>query len=357
MRTVLVWGRGDPDYSRNRIVVRLFSELGWQVRFFRPFSSQLGLLHSLWAGLERPDLIWVPCFRHDDIASASFRARKWQIPLVVDPFISAYAKAVLERKKYPAGSRRAEKMRQRETDLLGRADLVLADTRCHADFFVRQLGVRPEKTAVLPVGAEEELFYPGDWPEDQESIDILFYGSFLRLHGIETIIRAAALCRDLPARWTILGDGDLRSGLLQQAAGLANVSFEPWIPYGELPKRMARAHILLGIFGDTPQAARVIPNKVFQSMAIARPVITRTSAAYDGTIGGAEDIGWVEAADHQGLAATVRRWLQDPHQLCERGRRTRQLFETYFSQDRLRSILARSLDRVVNHDRSCLSRG
>ncbi|WP_456384831.1 glycosyltransferase [Desulfolithobacter sp.] len=350
MKTVLVWGRADQDYSRNRIVVRLFSGLGWQVRFFRPFSSQLGLLHSLWTRPQRPDLIWVPCFRHDDIGSASFWSRKWQVPLIVDPFISSFAKVVLERRKYPTGSRAAEKLRKRESALLNRADLVFADTHCHADFFVQHLDVQTEKTAVLPVGADEELFSPLGWPEDQEKIDILFYGSFLRLHGIETIIRAAALCRDLPARWTILGDGDLRSGLLQQAAGLSNVAFEPWIPYAELPKRMARAHILLGIFGDTPQAARVIPNKVFQAMASARPVITRTSAAYEGTIGDTEEIGWVEADDHQGLAATVCNLLQDPHRLPEIGHRTRCLYEKYFSQERLQSILARSLDRVLLRD-------
>jgi len=329
------------------MIHRLFTDLGWRIIYFRPFSSSLALWQSLFFPPAQTDLLWVPCFRHDDINSAAFWARKNQIPLIIDPFLSAYAKKVLERKKWSMGSFRARRLQRWEASLLARADVVVADTRCHADFYEQELAVSCEKTAVLPVGAEEELFSPQPWPRQLESVEILFYGSFLRLHGIEMIIKAAALSQDLAASWVILGDGNARQSLVKQAVGLNNVTFESWIPYNDLPQRIARAHIVLGIFGDTPQAARVIPNKCFQAMAVGRPIITRTSEAYDDTIGSSSTIGWVRAGDEHGLAAMIRDWLQNPAELEQRGRRTRQLYEQFFAEEKSKLLLVGILAKAM----------
>ena len=77
------------------------------------------------------------------------------MPLVFDPLISAYDKQVDERQKITAGSRAAEKLLRRERALFQRADRVVADTALHADYFAGQLGVAPERLAVVYVGAEE----------------------------------------------------------------------------------------------------------------------------------------------------------------------------------------------------------
>ncbi len=160
MATVLFWGRSDPEYSRNRLVLKLFRRLGWQVDLFHPITSATGCFEAHLNSPSQPDLIWVPCFRQTDISSAAHWAAKWNIPLVVDPLISAFQKEVYERNKYAAGSSRARKKQQWETNLFSKADIVVADTPAHADFFHTTLKVPREKLAVLYVGAEEELFTP-----------------------------------------------------------------------------------------------------------------------------------------------------------------------------------------------------
>lgn len=347
MRTVLWWGRSDPEYSRNKLLLGLLADLGWTVHYFHPFASHTGLLESYLRKLQKPDLIWSPCFRQTDIASAAHWAGKWHIPLVIDPLISAYQKEVFERHKWPPGSPRALHRKKWESGLFARADLVVADTPAHADYFQAELQVAPEKLSVLYVSAEDDHFAPLPFPERQDPLEVLFYGSFLPLQGPEVIVRAAQRIADRKIRWTLLGDGDLRPEMEKLAGSSTNIRFEPWIKYADLPGRLARAHILLGIFGTTVKADLVIPNKMFQSMAAGRPVITRYANAYRETLAGSRIIGWVPPGDPDALAELVIQWSKDTDALRKRGRETRTLFETYFGREKtkaqLNEILIRSL--------------
>ncbi|MDM8540700.1 glycosyltransferase [Desulfococcaceae bacterium HSG9] len=348
---LLWWGRADSDYSRNRIVLKLLALLGVRVSFFRPLFSRTGGIEAYLKRLTRPDMIWVPCFRQNDIRSASFQARKWNVPLVVDPLISAYEKEIFEKNKAPRNSLKAEKLRLWEQDLFAQADILVADTPAHGTFFQDTLGVDSQKTAVLYVGAETDLFTPQPMPPDDAPFEILFYGSYLALQGVDVIIEAAKKSSpDL--QWVILGDGNLRASMEKQAQGAANIRFESWRPYKKLPERIARAHILLGIFGTTIKANLVIPNKMFQAMAVGRPVITRHSDAFKDTLAGSDVIGWVPPGDADALSALVNHWAAHPQDLAQRGCATRQLSDDYFSMDKLAVMLENILNIVIESNAS-----
>ncbi len=349
MPSVLWWGRTERDYSRNRIVLSLFQKLGWEIHFFHPFSSQLGLLESLVRRPARPDLLWLPCFRHRDIHSAAFWAQKWHVPLVLDPLISAYEKEVFERKKWPADSRQAEKRRQWESRLFAKGDIVVADTAAHGIFFQERLAVNPEKTLVLPVGAEPGLFEARPLEIAGPPYELLFYGSFLELHGVDVIVQAAKLLNRNDVVWVLLGEGDMKAKIQAEARCFDNIRFESWIPYESLPERIARAHILLGVFGPTVLTDLVIPNKMFQAMAMGRPVITSFSKAYAGTLEGKEAIGWVPGGQAQALADKVNDWLKHPQDLKQRGRETRALFDAHFSSTRMESDLKQIIKQALKH--------
>ncbi len=348
MGTLLFWGRAEREYSRNRMVVKLLQHNGWQVEYFHPLSSKTGCIEAYFKGLRRPDAIWVPCFRQTDIASAAHWSRKWQVPLVVDPLISSYQKEIFEKRKYAEGSSKAEKLRKWEAHLFDKADLLLADTDRHGDFFSRELQIAREKIETFPVGAEEDIFreYPKGATGEGE---VLFYGSFLELQGVEVIVDAALQSADLPLRWTLLGEGKLKESAQLRGKGASNIAFEGWVPYEQLPARMAQADILLGIFGTTPKAAMVMPNKFFQAMAVGRPLITMDSTAYPDSLRASDIIGWVPPGDASALADCVRNWYARPELLADRGHRTRELFDHYFSEQ----ALGEALQRILNSHGLC----
>lgn len=163
-------------------------------------------------------------------------------------------------------------------------------------------------------------------------------------------MRAAGIFHDINARWVLLGDGDLKPAMEKAAEGLSNIAFEPWIPYARLPDRIAKAHILLGIFGATKKAEFVIPNKMFQAMAAGKPVITRYSKAYPAEMLASDVIGWVPCEDHVSLAEKVREWIKEPEKLAARGEKTRELFDRFFSQEKMKGMLSMILSKALGEN-------
>lgn len=342
-KRMIWWGRFDENYSRNRIVRRLLLEDGWLLHDFHPRVSSLAGLEAAAAGLPPAQWIWVPCFRQRDLLAAARYARHRNIPLFFDPLISQYDKQVFERGKYAPGSRVAHRLLDRERRMMRVAQRIAADTGEHARFFCEVLGADPERVFIVPVGAEEELFVPQADVPPHAPVEVLFYGSFIPLQGAEFIVEAA---RRVPeVTWTLLGRGPIRARCEAAAAGLPQVRFEDPVAYDRLAGRIGQADILLGIFGTTPKAARVIPNKVYQSLACARPVITMESPVYSSAVRAAADggIGWVPSGDPAALAELVREWASLPERLRERGVAARAVYEQFYSNAKVTEALRRAL--------------
>lgn len=351
-RTILWWGRFDPDYSRNRILLQILNDAGWKVETFRPRFSQFGDLEVALKNVGRPDLVWVPCFRQRDIAAARRFSRRKGVPLIVDPLISAYDKQVYEREKFSEDSKSARRLLDWERKLLGMADCVLADTRGHAEFFRDVLNVEDRKLIVVPVGAEEGLFRPAPLPvrEATEPLEVLFYGSFISLQGAKYIIEAARVYQGRPVVWTLVGNGPELSECRELAKGLRNVAFEAWIDYSRLPERIGQADILLGVFGASAKAARVIPNKVYQSIACSRPVVTLRGSAYPLELSENSACGfsWVPPGDPVAIAAEVARLAGDRELLVREAAASRRSYDQYLSLAHVRQQLFEALS-VVSH--------
>ncbi len=342
-RQMLWWGRFDPAYSRNGVVRQHLAALGWHIRDFQPQFCAFGDIEAALRRLPKPDAVWVPCFRQRDMAAARRWCDRRGVTLIFDPLISAYDKQVWERFKIKNGSPAAQRLLAWEREIFAKADLLIADTACHARFFSGTLGVPPARVRVVYVGADEGLFNPAPPREPHTPAEALFYGSFIPLHGANTIIEAARIYQGPPLRWRLLGDGPAKPECQKAAAGLENVVFEERLPYAELPARVHRADILLGVFGTTHKAGRVIPNKVFQALAAGRPVITRASDAYPSEAAHSDALAFVPPGDPRALSAAMAAWLAEPERLTRRAEAAREVYNRFFSAS---VVLAQLQDAV-----------
>jgi hypothetical protein len=206
---------------------------------------------------------------------------------------------------------------------------VLTDTAAHRADLADAVRVPPAKNSVIPMGADELLFGRGPFqaPPPRDWTSVLFYGTHLPLHGIDTIVRAAALLDgQAPIRFTIIGGGQTQQAVrsLVERLNPSDLTLRPPVPYAELPGLIREADICLGIFGTTQKAGRVVPNKIYQALMVGRPVVTRDSPAVREFFVPGENLLLCAPGDPESLAHTLLALSRDRAQqlhLAQEGRR------------------------------------
>jgi glycosyltransferase involved in cell wall biosynthesis len=322
---VLYFGTYERDYPRNAQVVSCLRKAGvevherhepvwdgrrdsWRAGIVdagRLALAELRLLQTPGNGF---DAVIVGYPGHFDLPAA--RRAAGPAPVVFNPLVSLADTFVDDRARFRPGSLPARALETVDRRALRAADLVVADTRAHADRLAALARLAPDRVAVCFVGAEERLFQPG-WAR-VEPFECLFVGKLIPLHGIETILAAARLAPEL--RFRLVGSGQLQ-GLLADPP--ANVTHLPWVEYERLPEELHRAGCALGIFGTSRKAGRVIPNKAFQALACGTPLVTADTAGARELLVEGESALLVPPGDPEALAGAVRR-LADDAELARR---------------------------------------
>ena len=251
---------------------------------------------------ERFDAVIVGYPGHFDVLAAKRIARGR--PVIFNPLVSLHETLVEDRGRFAPGSPAAGVLRQVDRLALRRADLVVADTAQNARQLAELGKLAAERLAVCFVGAEERLFRPGRQPE--QAFHALFVGKLIPLHGLETILDAARLAPELPFR--VVGSGQLDALMGERPL---NVEWVEWVEYEQLPEEIQRAGCALGVFGTSPKTGRVIPNKAFQALACATPLVTADTPAARELLVDGESALLVPAGDPGALASAVRRLADD----------------------------------------------
>jgi glycosyltransferase involved in cell wall biosynthesis len=345
----LMWiGTYESDYPRTRVLISGLRALGvevvechrpvWELtrhkagKFLSPsrLPATAGRFAAAWAQVASEqrragpvDALVAGYPAQLDAPFAAACARSRRVPLIVDAMISLSDTLLGDRAR--VGKLAGASLERLDRFAVRRADLLLTDTESHADYFASQFGADRRRVGVVPVGAESNLFPRA--PQPSSGVHALFYGKLSPLHGLETVLAAARMPGVPPLR--LLGDGQLRQWLDAELArdrppGLEHVS---WVPYEQLGGELASAAICLGVFGTSEKARRVVPNKVYQAMAVGRPIVTADTPAARETLTDGENAILVPAGDPEALAAAMIRLAGDAELRARLGGNASRRFE------------------------------
>jgi glycosyltransferase involved in cell wall biosynthesis len=353
----LYFGTYDRAYPRNAQVISALRGAGVEVReqhrpvWERRHNWSVGLRQMLRVAeaervlrrtredADRADVLIVGYPGHFDMPAARRVARGR--PVVFNPLVSLYDTVVSDRGRFRHRSTAAGMVEIVDRRAFRRADVVVADTEAHAAFFRDRFGLDTDSVEVCFVGAEDSLFRPG-WRSPDAPFHVLFVGKLIPLHGLETILAAAALVPDVPFR--VVGSGQLEHLLEERTP---NVEWIPWVIYEELPGELQAAGCALGVFGTGEKAARVIPNKAYQALACATPLITADTQAARELLTHGQDALLVPPGDPAALAAAIRELADNPARAEEIGRTGRATYEAHASEavlgPRWRDLLERAV--------------
>ncbi len=275
----------------------------WSARWWSGLRLAYAKARLWWPRRESFDAVIVGYPGHFDVPGA--RRVAGSRPLVFNPLVSLHDTLVSDRGRFRKGSFAASILSAIDRRALKLPDLVVADTDANADFFAELGGIPRARVKTCLVGAEERLFHPG-WRPD-EPFRALFVGKLIPLHGLETILEAARLTPELQVR--VVGSGQLEDLLEERPV---NVDWIEWVDYEQLPAEYWGAGCVLGVFGTSDKAARVIPNKAFQALASGAPLITGDTRGARELLLDGESALLVPPGDPGALADAMRRLAGDP---------------------------------------------
>lgn len=240
-----------------------------------------------------------------------------------------------------------------ELSLYRRATKVVVVTEAFRQNLIAR-HVPPEKVFTIPNGADVEFWQPSE-PQralrQQLGLKDSFVVLYIGAHGISqelgSILKSARQLKGhQQIQFVFVGEGAKKEELVQQAQqlGLGNVRFLDSVARQAVKDFYALADVCLVPLRKIPLFKAFIPSKIFEIMAMARPIIgSMTGEAADilRKSGGAKV---VEPEDHEAIAEAILNLYQDRDKAREMGQRGRDFVAHNYS----RKALAAAYIDVIN---------
>lgn len=274
----------DRSYPRNRLIRSSLAEWSIGVDIVDRRESGVFLfdaLSLLWRSIRsrsKYDFVFLSELAVQYALIGRLIAARYRCPLIVDRFVGMHETNVGDWQEVSNQSFKSKMYLLCDWLSARLATLMLIDTDVRADELRRTSRV---EVITVPVGAPAWSRPVGDG-FGTGRLRVLFYGNYAPLHGVAYMIQSIAQAEEHIERATFVGNGALREKAeqLSRELGIEDiVQFIDGVPEAHLASLIGECDVVLGIFGESPKAAGVIANKVWQGLACGKFVVTRKSNA------------------------------------------------------------------------------
>lgn len=220
-------------------------------------------------------------------------------------------------------------------------DLILAPSQNLADTMIAG-GIPADRIRVLHNFVDGSLWPSADSAECAEKPYVLAAGRLSFEKGLESLIKAMSMVRDVELR--IAGNGAEREALGRLVAdiGLTNVRFEGHRSHDELWRLMAGSRAVV----VPSECHEVCSNTVLEAQCVGRPVIaTRMGGTPEIMRDGVTGL-LVDAKDTHAIARAIRTVVDDPARSATMGQAGRDLVGRWYSPEAYHPRLMRLYDET-----------
>lgn len=298
---VCYFGTYREEYSRNKIMIAALRSVGVEVKechvplwygiedrvnavsggwkkpafIFRVIKVYLILLWKFFENFRDFDVMVVGYPGVTDIFIAKLICFVKRKKLVWDVLMSIYQVSI-ERNLIKENQKTNPPLRRLERHAANLADLLIMDTKEHVNFFSDLHHLPKDKFGVVQLGADESLFYIREKKFTQNTFTVLYYGGFLRNHGVSFVIESARLLKNENINFQMIGSGpELNNAKqLSEKYNLHNITYLGYLDIELLIQKIVESDICLGIFGTSIQAEVSVNNKIYECMAMGKAIIT-----------------------------------------------------------------------------------
>jgi glycosyltransferase involved in cell wall biosynthesis len=238
---------------------------------------------------------------------------------------------------------------------------------CVSEAFMRNLerrGIDPATLQFIPNGVNRDTWTTASRAAGRQRLglgprDLLvsYIGTVGMAHDIGTVLETAARlrCSRPDVRFAIVGDGAELPALRARAdaAGLTNVTFSGLVPRELVAEYLAASDMSLVTLRRSDVFKTVLPSKMFEAMAAARPILLAVEGEAKLTLERAAAGIAVPPGDSEALAGAIVELASDPVRRAAMGAAGAQFVEREFS----RSVWARRYLQVLDACRGTAAAG
>lgn len=211
-------------------------------------------------------------------------------------------------------------------------DKVLITSRMFSEYLQNEFGIEKERIEHLPQYAEG-IFEKVESKEETGIFDFMFAGNIGAVQSVDTIIGAAALLKDEPVRFHIIGSGSDLERLQKLGENEENVIFYGRRPLEEMPSFYEKADAMLITLQADPVLSMTLPGKVQSYMAVGKPIIGAIDGETKKVIEDAKCGYCGKADDAEALAENIRKFIKNPEKDLM-GENARDYYEKHFEQEK-----------------------
>lgn len=355
--TICYFGNYDPDYSRNKILIRGLKANGAAVLQCNDRSpglkKYLNLIKAHRSLAGKYDAMVIGYSVQGGrflVMLARVLTRK---PIVWDALFSLYDNWIFDRKLASPHSLKAFYYWFLDWICCQAADLVILDTDANIDYFIKTFRVKRDKFARILVGADDEVLKPKDIKKGNSEFIVEFHGHYIPVQGAENIILAANILRNENIKFYLIGKGQEYKKIEQMVkeTALANVILIPTVPFVELAVYLEKADVAMGLLGDVPRVNRAIPNKVYEAAASQRASISADTDAIKEVFKDRESILLCRPGDPKDLAEKIMELKNNPELKEKISRNAYLAFQKAARSELLGNIFLEKINALVKNQR------
>ena len=318
MKILFISGR-ETSYPRNALLIKLLQSIAEvevvpsSERTGNILKRSLSIAFQLWLrkDLQTYDLIFVGFYGH--LLMLLLPPKKLP-PILFDAFVSTYDTLIEDRQLAGSKSILARLSQWMDRAAAKRASHILLDTDANVRFYQSLAQKSASNFSKVFASCDPDIFYPRPEVSEETGL-VLFYGTFLPLHGVNTILEAAKyLMEDEGIHFRLIGSGRNYKHAVAfiNHHGLKNIEIRPPVALSALPAEISKASICLcGHFGSSAKAGRVIAAKTFQCLAMAKPVIVGENEANKELLTHGIDSYFCRMNSAEALADAIRQLMKD----------------------------------------------
>jgi glycosyltransferase involved in cell wall biosynthesis len=180
---------------------------------------------------------------------------------------------------------------------------------------------------------------------------VSYFGTHGMAHGLETIFRAAKKLENHdPILFLLVGDGAEKERLLalRNKMTLKNVMMLKQFPKEKMPHLLASSDACIVLLKKNDLFKTVIPSKIFEAMAMSRPIILGVEGESRELITESNSGLCIEPENDQHLAKVVLKLFNNPKMSECLGRNGRQFVEKRFNRTKLAQEYLKMIESVKN---------